>query len=42
MLLSWANVQFYQDLMSRIRSAIEEGTFSAFAADLRRRYDAGN
>ena len=31
MLLSWHNIQFYQDLMKQIRSHIEEGTFSAFA-----------
>ena len=32
MLLSWANVHFYQDLMQEIRAAIGEGRFEAFAA----------
>ena len=38
MLLSWANVHFYQELMARARAAIAAGTFTAFAADVRRRY----
>ena len=38
MLLSYANVQFYQELMARARSAIEAGNFAAFTEDLRRRY----
>lgn len=38
MLVSYANVQFYQELMDRMRAAIAEGTFTAFAEDLRRRY----
>jgi queuine tRNA-ribosyltransferase len=38
MLLSWANVHFYQELMARARAAIEAGTFAEFAADVRRRY----
>jgi queuine tRNA-ribosyltransferase len=40
MLLSWANVQFYQELMARAREAIQAGTFAAFAADVHRRYTA--
>jgi queuine tRNA-ribosyltransferase len=38
MLLTYANVQFYQELMARARSAIDEGRFSSFAEDVRRRY----
>jgi queuine tRNA-ribosyltransferase len=33
MLLSWANVAFYQQLMSAMRAAITEGRFSAWAAE---------
>jgi queuine tRNA-ribosyltransferase len=38
MLLSYANVQFYQELMARTREAIAQGRFSSFAAEVRRRY----
>ena len=38
MLLSYANVQFYQELMDRAREAIAVGRFAAFADDVRRRY----
>jgi queuine tRNA-ribosyltransferase len=38
MLLSWANVQFYQELMGRAREAIARGTFAAFAENVTRRY----
>ena len=38
MLLSYANVQFYQELMARAREAIEEGRLAGFTAELRRRY----
>jgi queuine tRNA-ribosyltransferase len=38
MLLSWANVQFYQELMAGARAAIGTGTFAAFTEDVRRRY----
>ena len=31
MLLSWANLHFYQQLMARMRAAIVEGRFEAFA-----------
>ncbi|HZJ11714.1 MAG TPA: tRNA guanosine(34) transglycosylase Tgt, partial [Methyloceanibacter sp.] len=42
MLLTYANVQFYQELMARAREAIAGGRFTAFAEDVRRRYaDAG-
>lgn len=38
MLLSWANVHFYQELMARAREAIQNGAFAAFAEDVKRRY----
>jgi queuine tRNA-ribosyltransferase len=38
MLLSYANVQFYQELMARAREAIEQGGFNDFAETVRRRY----
>ena len=38
MLLSYANVQFYQELMARGREAIEAGTYASFTEELRRRY----
>jgi queuine tRNA-ribosyltransferase len=40
MLLTYANVQFYQELMARAREAIAQGRFAAFADDVRRRYQA--
>jgi queuine tRNA-ribosyltransferase len=38
MLLSYANVQFYQELMARAREAIEQGQFASFADEVYRRY----
>lgn len=38
MLLSWANTWFYQDLMARMREAIAEGRFAAFADKVRAMY----
>jgi queuine tRNA-ribosyltransferase len=38
MLLSYANVQFYQELMARAREAIAQGSFASFAEKVRRRY----
>jgi queuine tRNA-ribosyltransferase len=38
MLLSYANVQFYQELMTRAREAIAAGNFASFAEDVLRRY----
>jgi queuine tRNA-ribosyltransferase len=38
MLLSYANVQFYQELMGRAREAIEQGRLASFTEELRRRY----
>jgi queuine tRNA-ribosyltransferase len=40
MLLSYANVQFYQELMARAREAIAQGQFAGFAEDVQRRYRA--
>ncbi len=35
MILSWANIWFYQELMAAMRTAIAEGRFAAFAAEHR-------
>jgi queuine tRNA-ribosyltransferase len=40
MLLTYNNVQFYQELMARARKAIAAGRFAAFADEVRRRYAA--
>jgi queuine tRNA-ribosyltransferase len=40
MLLSWANVHFYQELMARAREAIDRGELAAFVEDVKRRYGA--
>jgi len=40
MLLSWANVHFYQELMAKARESILAGGFAAFAEDVTRRYSA--
>jgi queuine tRNA-ribosyltransferase len=37
MLLSWANVAFYQQLMAAMRGAIAEGRFAVWAAETKRR-----
>ena len=37
MLLSWANVAFYQQLMDAMRTAIAEGRFAAWAAETKAR-----
>jgi queuine tRNA-ribosyltransferase len=37
MLLSWANVAFYQELMGAMRAAISEGRFAAWARETRKR-----
>jgi queuine tRNA-ribosyltransferase len=42
MLLSYANVQFYQELMARAREAIAQGRLASFAENLRRRYAGAN
>lgn len=38
MLISWANIQFYQDLMKEIRSSIAAGTFDELREKIRRAY----
>jgi len=38
MLLTWHNIQFYQNLMKQIRTAIEEKRFQAFHDDFMNRY----
>jgi queuine tRNA-ribosyltransferase len=38
MLLSYANVQFYQELMARARETIAQGSFASFAEEVCRRY----
>ena len=38
MILSWANIAFYQDLMAAIRQSIREGNFAALAARVREAY----
>jgi queuine tRNA-ribosyltransferase len=40
MLLSYANVQFYQELMARARDAIAQGRFASFAEEIGSRYEA--
>ncbi|MGA8689758.1 MAG: tRNA guanosine(34) transglycosylase Tgt [Methyloceanibacter sp.] len=42
MLLSWANVHFYQELMARAREAILRGEFAAFTEEVKRRYSSDN
>ena len=37
MLLSWANVAFYQELMAAMRAAIAEGRFAAWARETKAR-----
>jgi queuine tRNA-ribosyltransferase len=40
MLLSWANIAFYQDLMAAARAAIAEGRYAAFLSQHRDRVNA--
>jgi queuine tRNA-ribosyltransferase len=42
MLLSWHNIQYYQDLMARMRRAIEAGQFAQFEADFYREQALGD
>jgi queuine tRNA-ribosyltransferase len=37
-LLSWHNIAFYQDMMTKIRAHIAQGTLYDFAADLRQKW----
>ena len=41
MLLTWHNLQYYQDLMAGMRSAIETGTFDQFQKDFHARQGTG-
>ena len=41
MLLSWANMAFYQQLMAAMRAAIAEGRFAAWATDTKARLGGG-
>ncbi len=38
MILSWANINFYQELMAAIRQSIREGNFAELAARVRNAY----
>ena len=40
MLLTWHNLQFYQDVMAGMRAAIGQGRLAGFAADFLARYRA--
>ncbi len=42
MLLSWANIAFYQDLMAAMRAAIAEDRFDQFAAQTKQRLAGGS
>ena len=42
MLLSWHNIQYYQDLMAGMRAAIEAGTFAEFEVDFHARQALGD
>ncbi len=42
MLLTWANIHYYQSLMSGIRSAIEDGRLEAFAAETQAAWERGD
>jgi queuine tRNA-ribosyltransferase len=42
MLLSWANLAYYQDLMSGIRKAIDEGRFADFMAETQENWARGD
>ncbi len=41
MLMSWANIAYYQHLMQGIRTAIDDGRFEAFRSETRARWAAG-
>jgi queuine tRNA-ribosyltransferase len=38
MILSWANIAFYQELMEAIRQSIRQGNFDELAARVRQAY----
>ena len=41
MLLSWANIHYYQELMQGIRSAVKSGTFKDFANVTKHNWERG-
>ena len=41
MILSWHNIAYFEHLMARIRAAIADGSYSDFAANFRRNWNAG-
>jgi len=41
MLLSWANVAFYQELMAAMRTAVAEGRFATWASETKARFAPG-
>jgi len=41
MLLSWANIAYYQQLMTGIREAIEQGRFEEFRRETKERWARG-
>ena len=42
MLLSWANIAYYQSLMADIRASIEAGRFAARAAEISEEWASGD
>ena len=42
MLLTWHNIQFFQDLMATMRAAIAEDRFPAFQSDFETKYAGGD
>ncbi len=42
MLLSWANLHYYQELMAGMRAAIEQGRFAEFATQTRKGWEEGD
>ncbi len=42
MLLSWNNLQYYQELMAGIRRSIEEGTFEEFRVRTKAQWAQGD
>ena len=42
MLLTWHNLQYYQDLMASMRGAIEDGVFAHFAKEFAEQQAAGD
>ncbi|MGB1360688.1 MAG: tRNA guanosine(34) transglycosylase Tgt [Alphaproteobacteria bacterium] len=42
MLLTWHNIQYYQDLMKEIRTAIENKEYDEFQKDFQKRYTGGD